>query len=154
MNEYDTLISSNVNHADLKYVNNHFEGTYEATEDSYMFLPIAYTKDVRAKVNNKNVEVLKVFDGFVGIKLEKGMNNINISYSKSGLIPGMFIFVLGIGLLISYFVLQDRKQLNILFENDRIKSISYYLVIIGTILLFIILYIFPLLMNLIGFIIK
>lgn len=150
-NKYDELFN-NPNHADMKYINKHFEGTYEASEDTYMFLPIAYSKDINVNINNKKVKVFRVFDGFVGIKLEKGINNINISFTKFGLIPGMFISLLGLGLLISYFVLKDLNKLNIIFDNDKIKCISYYMIIVGSLILLFILYLLPIIINIIGYI--
>ncbi len=150
--KYNNLVDSDINHADISYTNKGFSGTYNAEEESYMFLPIAYTKDVVCKINNHKVDVYRVFDGFVAIKLNKGINNISISYEKAGLIPGIFISLLGVGLLISYFVLRDRKRLDIIFENDKIKKVSYYLIIILAIGLFLALYLLPLMINILSYI--
>ena len=138
---------NNINHANMKYNNGHFEGTYEVDEDSYMFLPIAYTDNIKVKINNQNVKTQRVFDGFTAIKLQKGMNNINISYEKKGLIPAIFIALIGLYALGFYYILKDMNKLDIIYENIRIKNISYYLVLSLTALLLFVIYILPMLIH-------
>ena len=138
---------NNINHANMKYNNGHFEGTYEVDEDSYMFLPIAYTDNIKVRINNQNVKAQRVFDGFTAIKLQKGTNNINISYQKKGLIPAIFIALIGLYALGFYYILKDMNKLDIIYDNNRIKNISYYLVLSLTALLLFVIYILPMLIH-------
>ena len=113
-------------------------------------MPIAYTDNVNVSNNNKDVEIYKVFDGFVGIKLENGINDIKITYSKSGLIPAIFIFMLGIILLFSILILEKNDRINMLYDNKYIRNISFYSVIGLALILFVVLYIFPMIFYISG----
>ena len=60
---------------------------------------------MKAKINNKNAEVIKVFSSFVAIKLVDGTNNLKIT----GLSLGILISLLGICLL-AFYLLMTKKN--------------------------------------------
>ncbi len=89
--------------AQLKQVNNKIIGT--AVTDSngaYLFLSITYDKGYTINVNHKKTEVLCVFDSFMAVKLEKGNNDIYISYLPSGFHTGACLSVVGVLLLVGF----------------------------------------------------
>ena len=126
----------------LKVSPNKIEGTYTLEEDSYLFLPISYSKGMKAKINGKKVEVEKVFSTFVAIKLEKGINELKITYSQPGLIIGILISIIGAALLALYIIINNKKNL-----PKFINSICYVSTLIISVCVFVILYIFPLIIN-------
>ena len=133
---------SSTNDLNLQVESNKITGTFEARKDSYLFLPISYFKGMKATINNKTVEVEKVFSSFVAIKLIEGTNNLKITYYQPGLSIGILISIFGFGLLLTYILLSKKNKI-----PKIINCISYYLTYILTITIFIILYIFPIIMN-------
>jgi uncharacterized membrane protein YfhO len=126
----------------LKVSPNKIEGTYTLEEDSYLFLPISYSKGIKAKINGKKVEVSKAFSTFVAIKLEKGINELKITYSQPGLNIGILISIIGAALLAIYIIINNKKNL-----PKFINSICYFSTLILSVCVFVILYIFPLIIN-------
>lgn len=141
----EDLLDKQINEAksaDLKVSSTKIEGTYSTNEDSYLFLPISYSKGINARINGKKVEVEKVFSTFVAIKLTKGTNNIKITFSQPGLGLGISLSILGIALLVCYLVLKNKLA----FFN-KIDKIIYYISLSASLLILFILYIFPLIIN-------
>ena len=141
----EDLLNSKINKTkdiNLKVESNKISGTFEGTEDSYLFLPISYFKVMKAKINNKNTEVIKVFSSFVAIKLVEGTNNLKITYYQPGLSIGILLSLLGLTLLFFFILIEKKKKL-----PKIINSISYYITYLLTIGTFFVLYIFPIIMN-------
>ena len=88
------------------------------------------------------MEVNKVFSSFVCIKLTKGLNDISISYSQPGLGIGLVITILGLALFVSYLLFIDKININRYID----KVIYYFTITISSLVLFV-LYIFPLIIN-------
>ena len=121
---------------------NKIEGTYTLEEDSYLFLPISYSKGMKAKINGKKVEVEKVFSTFIAIKLSKGVNELTISYSQPGLGIGITISVIGFILLALYIYMKNKITI-----KKEIDKTIYYLTISLSGITILILYVLPLVIN-------
>ena len=138
-NEINNVINPN-----LEVKPNKIEGTFSSNNESYLFLPISYTKGINAKINGKKVDVIKVFSSFVAIKLVEGENNLTISYSQPGFGIGLTLSFIGIAMLVLYLIFKDKIN-----WNKIIDKFSYILSIIISSLTLFILYIFPLIINII-----
>lgn len=134
-------IDNTTNH-NLKVDTNIIKGEVIAKEGDYLFLPISYFKGMKAKINGKKVEVNKVFSTFVAIKLVEGTNNLSITFSQPGLSIGIIISLLGIVLLSLYLILLKKNKIPKILDK-----ISYYSIYVISILTFALLYIFPIIMN-------
>ncbi|MBE6143941.1 MAG: hypothetical protein E7177_08185 [Erysipelotrichaceae bacterium] len=143
----DKLLDEKIKNAtpsNLKVSSNKIEGSYVVNEDSYLFLPISYSDNIKVRINNKKVETLKVFSSFVAIKLTQGENNIKITYSQKGLPLGIILSLLGLTLLVLFFIFKNKIK-----EPKIISKITYIASITLSALVFFIIYIFPLLINVI-----
>ena len=69
-------------------------------EGEYLVTTIPYDKGFTASINNRKVDVEIVNKAFVGLKLEEGINEIEISYRAPFLVEGMMISAFGVGLLL------------------------------------------------------
>ena len=141
---------SKCQHANMTYKNNKFKGNYESDQEGkYLFLPISYNSSIKAKINGKNAKVYKVFSSFVAIQLVKGTNNISISFTQKGLTGGILLSILGISLLGGYIYLEKTKKAKIIYK-DILDKVSYYSVIVLLGAVFFAIYIFPIIINIIG----
>lgn len=94
----------NVNYYEVKttYHRNTADITYEAKEDGILYLPLNDLKGFTATLNGQKTEIVKVFDNYIGIKVQKGTNTIHLSFVPDGLLTGGGLSILGIVLCILY----------------------------------------------------
>ncbi len=108
----DTLAAhmDNQTAVDLTQQGNAITGTVNAVGDNqYLLLPIAYADGFQATVNGKERAIYKVFDAFMVVKLDNGVNQINVTYIPNGFVTGGILSAAGI-LLCAGFILLLAKN--------------------------------------------
>ena len=118
------------------------KGKITTDSEQYLFLPISYTDGLQVKINGKYAKCEKVFSTFVAIKLNKGVNDIKITYSQPGLISGISLSIIGLCLLVLFIFYKDKIKTSKVFNN-----ILYYISLISISLLVVLIYVFPILLN-------
>lgn len=65
----------------------------EATvkEDGYLVIPVSYSDNYSVIVNGENSDIVKMFGGILGVKVEKGQNSITYTYHNKDLEKGLII---------------------------------------------------------------
>ena len=86
----------------FEFTNNGFKSTIDSTEDTLAIYQIPYDKGFSVEVNGKKGEMIKVNNGFIGIKINKGINNINVNYMPKGFIEGLIVSIISIIIYIGY----------------------------------------------------
>ena len=86
----------------------------------------------------QKVEVIKVFDNFIGVKLEKGNNNIELTYMPKGLIPMIIVSAITLVLTI---ILLSTKLYNKILDCKFLSNIAYYLYLFAYIALILVVYV-------------
>ena len=108
----------------VAYHHNQVEVAIEATEEGkLLFLPINYNKGYHATNNGEKVEIVKAYDNFIGIKLNKGENNIKISFIPTGFQPCLIVSI--ITLIIMALILVSNIYFKVL-NIDILANITYY----------------------------
>ncbi len=128
--------------ANLKQVNNKLIGNVDTGDhqDAYLFLPLTYDGGYSATVNAKNVQIDKVFDCMMAVKLEKGTNTICVSYIPPGFKAGAALSVFGFLLFLAALKFCNKKFLEKLNLITNLSALLFILLFIGTIFM---VYIFP-----------
>ncbi|MFL2072030.1 YfhO family protein [Marinilactibacillus psychrotolerans] len=86
------------------------KGEIEDTNDEWLVTTIPYSEGWKAEINGKAVEPVKADLGFVGLPLNKGDNNVTLTYRTPYLLTGCLVTLLGLGLLgVNHFILQKDK---------------------------------------------
>ncbi len=117
----------------------------DSEEDKILFLPITYLKGYKATNNDKDIEIIKMYDNFVGIKLDKGKNKIDITYKPEGLNAGILISIIGIFVALIWIKYIEKKNFKVL------NSIFYFVYLIVCMLMYIGLFIIPTFYFLVSF---
>lgn len=86
----------------FEFTNNGFKSTIDSTEDTLAIYQIPYDKGFSVEVNGKKSDMIKVNNGFIGIKINKGINNINVKYMPKGFIEGLIVSIISIIIYIGY----------------------------------------------------
>ena len=90
--------------------NSQIRGSIQCEKNSILFFSIPYDKGWEIKVNNKITNYYKVNIGFIGIPINKGKNQIELTYTPPFLKLGLLITMLSlIGCVIVFVVLRIKK---------------------------------------------
>lgn len=121
----------NSNIQKISFNRNNVNITVSGNKNEVLFLPLSYLDGYVG-----SHKIIKVFDNFVGVELEDGINNIELSYYPKGLNLGIVISVLGI--IISLMWFKYSSNINVMILND----ICYYAYMFVYILLILFMYLF------------
>ena len=101
------------NYNEFEFTKNGFKSTIDTNKETLAIYQIPYDKGWTATLNGTEVEIEKVDKGFIGIKLNSGINKIEFKYHTPGLNIGLIISSLSLITLIIYIiVLKTKKQHN------------------------------------------
>ena len=138
LEKYDYFVSNYGINPDINFNRNKINITINVDEERILFLPITYLNGYRLTNNNVPGELFRVYDNFIGIKLNAGENNIEITYIPPGFKLGIILTVIGIFLAILWI-----KKLSTI--NFKILSATIYPMYVGMVIILIIgIYFIPL----------
>lgn len=120
-------------------------GSCDANDGETCFLSVPYNDGFTIKVNGESVDYQKVFSSFIAFPLQKGANDIVVTFTPVGFIPGLILTILGVGLVVAY-VLYRRK----IVIPGIVKTVSLGVVIAAFAATVFAIYIFPLLANILS----
>ena len=143
-----STLNSSVKPADIKINGDTITAQATADDDNQMLLlSIPYNKGFDVYINGKKAKAEKVLDAFMAIPLEKGKNNIKLEYHSYGLRTGLAIGLAGIILLISVSLLLSKFR----YRRNKIIENTVYFGFIGIAgIIFLIIYILPVLLYFVG----
>jgi len=110
-------------------------------ENQVLMLTIPHSEGFEIKVNGETVKAEKILDAFMAIPLVKGENLITLTYLPSGLTTGIALFLLGLSLLIAFIIFLKKKSY---IKIKWLENSAYYAFIVFTGIIFLSIYIFPL----------
>lgn len=111
--DYNNLynINNNIKELPLKQIkDNYFKGSIKTAEDSYLKITIPYDTGFKIFVDGKESEIIKIDDTFLGVKLNKGLHNIEIKYNPPLLKEGKLISIISLTGLIIYYIIKYIKN--------------------------------------------
>ena len=109
------------NSSNIKYKSNKIKISYESQKEGLLFIPINYLRGMKAKLNNKEVKIEKVYNNYIGINVRNGINNIEITFIPDGFRLGLIFSLIG---LISFLIV---IKLNI-FNNLSLVAYPIYII--------------------------
>ncbi|MBP1564696.1 MAG: YfhO family protein [Oscillospiraceae bacterium] len=93
-----------------KWSDTHIEGTVTANEGQVFFTSIPNEKGWTVKVDGKKAEITEVAGGFIGIKMEPGTHEVEMSFFPAGMPLGIVLTIAGIGLVVVFFMIDNNKK--------------------------------------------
>ena len=106
-------INSYADYKMISFKEDRINYTMNVKEEGKCIVTLPYDKGFKVVVDGKEVESDAIFDFFLGFKLEKGEHNILITYMPSGFKIGLLLTFIGIISLISLYVLDKKKVINV-----------------------------------------
>ncbi len=125
LEKYEDFIQTAKLDTNIKYHRNQISVQVSSAEEGkILFLPINYNEGYHATNQGKKVEIIQLYDNFIGIPLEQGENQIEISFIPKGLIPCILVSIFA--LVVTIMLLRTRFYFRIL-EQKPLMNIAYYL---------------------------
>ena len=94
----------------FKYLKNGFSSKIDSSGETIAIYTIPYDRGWKATNNGKNIVIENVDNGMMGIKINKGINNIKFSYFTPGLKSGLIISIVSLILYGVYIYLIKIKK--------------------------------------------
>lgn len=85
-----------------------FKGEITANKNGYLYLSVPYEEGWAVYVDGKKAELVSLFDAVCGVYLEEGTHIVEMKYSPKGFVPGVFLSVGGLLLIIILWTLEKR----------------------------------------------
>ncbi len=86
-------------------------GTITAQENQIMFTSIPSEPGWTVRVDGKKVETKDILNAFIGIPLEAGEHTVSMKYTPPGFVTGVVTLVLGIGVIVMFYIDEKRRKL-------------------------------------------
>jgi len=93
-------------------------------EKKILFIPIVNDGNYKATLNGKGVNILKLYDNYIGIEVNPGDNVIKLTYIPRLLIPTLIISIFA--LIITIVLIKTNLYFK-LTEINILQNISYYI---------------------------
>ena len=98
-------------------------GQCQGSGEEYLHLSVPYDKGFSAKINGERVQIQKVNDMFIALKLQSGENRIELFYTPPGLKIGLFISAFGFSLFL--LIIYSIKKGNMIVPH-WLRAIFFY----------------------------
>ncbi len=121
---------------------NSLSGKIDLQERACVFLSVALDKGLTLKVNGKKAELFEVYDGFSAFYLEKGENEIKITFMPQGFGGGVMLCLTGVALCAVAFVYQKKRGETFALPLGT-ESVCYYGILAAGIAVLILVYALP-----------
>ena len=111
--DYDSLKSlrSSIKEIDIDYKGEDIKGIVELDDNSYVKTTLPYEEEgYKILVDNREVNILKVDDTYIGFKVPKGKHNIVITYNPPYLKEGKIVSLIGLVLLVLTLLYKKIKK--------------------------------------------
>ena len=112
VSDVDNMLDNNANNLKIEFKENRINIEIDSEKEQLMMLPLTYLDGYTSDSN----EIVKVFDNFVGVKLNKGNNKLTITFVPDELKLGLIVSALGLVMSIIYIELIRKIKLpNIIY---------------------------------------
>lgn len=144
----DKFITEQKVNTKIKYNENKVIVDVKSDKKGLFFIPVNYIEGYKAKVNNKDVKLEKVYDNYLGVELEEGNNKIVFSYIPKGVKLSSIIFIVT---LIGSVILFRFKIYDKIINNKILLNIVNYIYLIMYFVVVLIMYLIPLVCYIISY---
>lgn len=115
INKYREFINNYMYNLNIKYDRGNIIINDNIDSDGYLVIPVTYSDNYEVLVNDKKKDTIKMFGGLLGVKVEKGNNNITFTYRnrdlEKSLIVSLFAIILFVGVSLGYRRVGNNKFL-------------------------------------------
>lgn len=134
---------------DIEFINNNINIKIDTNKEKILFIPISYNDSYTAYNNSEKVELIKIYDNFIGIKLNAGENNISIKFVPNFL---KISFIISLAFLVLALLLIKTNLYNKLLECSILQKIAAICYTLLYLLVILMIYIIPIICFFISFV--
>ena len=116
-------------------------------ENSYLYMSIPYEEGLSVQVNGNDEKLLKANGCFCAVKLNKGKNDIKLSFTPKGMKTGIILMLAGV----AFILLLKLRLFECLLKSKKLKKTAYVIVSIAGAVSFITICVLPIAMKVLIF---
>ena len=95
-----TIYKSN----NFEFISDGFKSNIDSYDDTIAIYQIPYDRGFKATNNGKSTDIYNINNGFIGIRINKGKNNIIVSYEPEGFRVGIIISIISCFIYLIYLL--------------------------------------------------
>lgn len=149
MEKLEHFTTTNKLDYDIDFSNNKINISIDNEGNNILFIPINYNDSYTAYNNNNKTEIIRLYNNYIGIELNKGENNISIEFVPRYLKE---CFVISLLFIIGTIIILKTNIYNKLLNIKLLQKIAKVLYLSLYILVLIFIYILPTICFLISFV--
>lgn len=119
----DNILKKSIENTDtlnINIKNNSYAGSYTADREKYVFLSVPYDAGFTLTINGEQADYFKTSFNYIGFKINKGENNVNLSYIPNGMKLGGIISGIGLVLLLAFIAMYKKQKF--MFNSKVVQS--------------------------------
>lgn len=118
----------NTGTASISLEGNRINITADSAEGGYVYIPFAYSEGYTAELNGEKADIHKVLGSFMSVKLEKGSNELVLTFYPTGFKTGIALTLLGTAVFVLVMLLKPKTK-----KLGRIANAAHKLLIAAAI---------------------
>lgn len=128
VSKYEEFILNNKTDLGIKFDKNKITIESDVNTAGYLVIPVSYSDNYRVVVNGKSTDIVKMYGGLLGVKVDKGHNQITYTYINKDLEKSLIVSLIATIVFTIISVFYSKVSTNKILGNIAygIYSLLFY----------------------------
>ena len=131
VSKYEEFILNNKTDLGIKFDKNKITIDSNVNTDGYLVIPISYSDNYRVVVNGKSTDTVKMYGGLLGVKVDKGHNQITYTYINKDLEKSLIVSLIATIVFTIISVFYSKVSTNKILGNIAYGTYSLLFYVAG-----------------------
>lgn len=131
VSKYEEFIFNNKTDLGIKFDKNKITIESNVNTDGYLVIPVSYSDNYRVVVNGKSTDTVKMYGGLLGVKVDKGHNQITYTYINKDLEKSLIVSLIATIVFTIISVFYSKVSTNKILGNIAYGTYSLLFYVAG-----------------------
>ena len=131
VSKYEEFILNNKTDLGIKFDKNKITIDSNVITDGYLVIPISYSDNYSVVVNGDSTDTIKMYGGLLGVKVEKGYNQITYTYRNRDLEKSLVVSLIATIIFTIVTVFYSKVSTNKILGNIAYGTYSLLFYVAG-----------------------